>query len=91
MKNLNQLGEIVSYNGETEIDTWDGDDCNRIRGTDATIFSPHIKKTDKLWAFTPAICRSMGPGFIKKTKNLGVPTGKFNLYVGIDPVSVSDL
>lgn len=82
-----QLGKVVSYNDQTEIDTWDGDDCNEIKGTDSTIFHPFIKKTDKLNAFTPDICRSMGPNFLTKGKQLGVPTGQFGLDVGVNPVS----
>lgn len=85
IKNLGELGRIITYNGESEIDNWDGDDCNQIHGTDSTIFHPHLKKTDKLHAFTPDICRSMAPSFMEKSKHAGVPTARFALNVGVNP------
>lgn len=53
MKNIKELGKILSFNDEPQIDVYDGDSCNEIRGTDSTIFHPFLSNTDKLWAFTP--------------------------------------
>lgn len=80
------MGKIISYNDETEIDVYDGDSCNQIRGTDSTIFPPFLSNTDKLWAFTPDICRSLGPYFVKKSKTLGIPTAKYTLQFNINKV-----
>lgn len=33
---ISQLGEVVTVNGEEEMDTWDGE-CNKILGTDSTM------------------------------------------------------
>ena len=32
--NLTELGSIVSVDNETELTTWEGEECNRIRGSD---------------------------------------------------------
>lgn len=36
MRNIMQLGEVVRFNEEEEVDAWDGE-CNKIIGTDSTM------------------------------------------------------
>lgn len=36
VKDIHQLGEVVRFNDEEEVDAWDGD-CNKIIGTDSTM------------------------------------------------------
>lgn len=39
VKDVHKLGEIVTFNGEEEIDNWDDDgECNKISGTDSTMY-----------------------------------------------------
>lgn len=36
IKDIRQLGEVVKFNDDEEVDSWDGD-CNKIIGTDSTM------------------------------------------------------
>lgn len=82
------LGRVVSYNEETEMEIYDGDECNRYIGTDSTIFPPFLTTQDKLWAWSPEICRSMGAHYVGKSKYAGLPMSSFKLDFGDLKVSV---
>lgn len=59
-KNISDVGQIVEYQGEREIDIWETDShCNAIRGTDGTIFAPFQNAENGFWVFEPAICRGV--------------------------------
>nr|XP_029721389.1 sensory neuron membrane protein 1 [Aedes albopictus] len=82
VKNIMDLGRVVSYNDETEMDIYDGDECNRFIGTDSTIFPPFLTTKDKLWAWSPEICRSIGAEYGGKSKYAGLPMSFFKLDFG---------
>ncbi|XP_049287128.1 sensory neuron membrane protein 1 [Anopheles funestus] len=82
VKNIRDLGRVVSYNDETEMDIWDGDECNQYEGTDSTIFPPFLTKQDRLWAWSPEICRSLGAHYVHKSKYAGLPMSYFELDFG---------
>lgn len=48
-KNSIDMGRVVSYNDEEELDMWDGEECTQYRGTDSTIFPPYMDKNDGIW------------------------------------------
>lgn len=83
------MGKIIEYEGEPQIDIWDGDACNEIRGTDSSIFPPFGKKEDGIWLYERSICRSVNLKYEKKTKYRGIPTLRFladfsDIVVNID-------
>lgn len=51
-KNSEDMGRVVSFNGEPEMDAWDGDECNEYVGTDSTIFPPYMDEMDGIWVST---------------------------------------
>lgn len=82
IKNINDLGRIIKYNDEPEVDVWDGDECNRIIGTDSTIFPPFMTKDQGLWAFEADICRSMKAHYVRKSRYAGMPASYYSLDLG---------
>lgn len=52
-----QTGQIVSWNNSDTLLYWSGPECNRIMGSDATIFPPFNDKETKVYVFTTDLCR----------------------------------
>lgn len=79
---------MVSWNGETEMDAFDGDECNEIRGTDGLFYPPFQKQDDIIWSFSSAICRSLGVYYKEDSTYEGVALKRFSTSFG---VSVTNL
>ncbi|VEN39167.1 unnamed protein product, partial [Callosobruchus maculatus] len=63
-KDVNKLGTIIRWNGKPFLEgIWgrsvsvNNDTCNRIRGTDSTLYPPHITKNGIFEIFSTDICR----------------------------------
>lgn len=87
VKNIRNLGKVIEFNGEPELDAWDGDECNEIRGTDSTIFPPFASKEDGIWAFEATLCLSMKAIYKRPSEYRGVPTLRYELDLGDIAVS----
>lgn len=80
-RDASDIGRVVSFNGETEMDFWDDDECNQYVGTDSTIFPPYMNVKDGIWAYEPSVCRAMGAEYVGKSKYHGIPTREFTLDI----------
>lgn len=81
-KDARDIGKVLLYNDEAELDTWDSDECNVIKGTDSTIFPPFLKREDGIWGFVPDLCRSIGSVYERKSTYQGIPTLRYMLKFG---------
>lgn len=79
VKDLKDVGRVIEYDEEPELDVWDGDECNAIKGTEGTVFPPYLDVGSDVYAFSPALCRSIAITYVKKTKNFGIPTYEYTL------------
>jgi len=88
-----KFGEIVRWNGESELSWWGksggGDFCNRINGSDGSIFPPFVKKDRVVRIFSSDLCRSLYLTYTKEVEYKGVPALKFTIPEAMlaDPVS----
>lgn len=63
INDINQLGNIMKWNGETDFEYWgtsqsiNNDTCNRVRGTDGTVYPPHITTDKSFELYASDICR----------------------------------
>jgi len=57
IRNIKELGQVVQFNGEDALNVWSGDKCNKLSGSDSTIFPPFLTPQDNVAAFTSEICR----------------------------------
>ncbi len=82
IENINSTGRILSFNNQTEMEVWDGDECNKFKGTDSTVFPPSIKKENGLWSYEPDMCLSYGAQYESESSYQGVSTLRFGLDLG---------
>ncbi|XP_050423763.1 sensory neuron membrane protein 1-like isoform X2 [Adelges cooleyi] len=65
LKSPMDVGQVIRFNGKDKINTWPGDECNQIYGTDTTIFQPFIKRETILASFSGDICRALAPDYVQ--------------------------
>lgn len=70
---------MIEYEEEEEMDAWDGDECNEIRGTEGTVFPPYLDVGKDVYAFSPALCRSLPITYKQRSKKSGIPTYEYTL------------
>lgn len=83
-KSIKELGKVVAFDDETELTVWDGDECNKIIGTDGTIFPPFQTKKHDYLIFVPPLCRTLTAKYVGKSKYSGVKTKRFKIDIGIE-------
>lgn len=81
-KNLHDIGKVVEFQGEPEMDVWDGELCNELRGCEGSIFPPFRDERAPIWAFEAGICRSMATTYVGKSRYSGLPTARHEIDLG---------
>lgn len=85
-RNARHIGRIVAVDGKRQLDVWNGQSCNEIRGTDGLVFPPFLKKSSHIWFFQKLVCRSFVMKFEKSgIKLTGIPVDKFSFDFGDIP------
>lgn len=82
IRQSSDVGRIITLDGKTEMDKWDGDECNQYKGTDGTIFPPGLNNEDGLWVYEPNLCLSIGASYVTDSNYRGIPTTRFGLDFG---------
>lgn len=81
--NIKEVNKVVSFNGDLELDTYDGEECNEIKGTDGLYFSPFLKRNTEVWVFSSAICRSLALTYSDKSSFHGVKLSRFKTHLDV--------
>lgn len=58
--------------GESELNIWDGEKCNRIIGTDGLLFSPMRRKDEPVHFFVKQLCSPLQLNYKRKGSYRGV-------------------
>nr|AMA98191.1 chemosensory protein [Blattella germanica]WPE03555.1 sensory neuron membrane protein 1d [Blattella germanica] len=72
INDIKEVGQVLEFNGEKVQTVWSGEECNKFRGTDSTIFAPFLTPSDKIEAFAPDLCRSIAAEFKEETVFKGI-------------------
>ncbi|XP_017775707.1 PREDICTED: sensory neuron membrane protein 1-like [Nicrophorus vespilloides] len=86
VKNSHDLGKVVEFEGQTELEIWGSEECNTYQGTDTTIFPPFLTKEEGLVSFAPDLCRVLAAYYVDDTKYAGLPVRRYSADFG-DPSS----
>lgn len=55
-KNVHDAGSAVEIDGQSELNVWNGEECNQILGTDGLLFSPLRGKEQPIRFFVKQLC-----------------------------------
>lgn len=82
IKNFRDVGLMMAFDGDEEMDVWGSEECNQYHGTDASIFPPMLQPQDGLWAYEPSLCLSIGASYVGPSSYAGIPTREYTLDLG---------
>lgn len=74
MDDVKKTGSIQSWNDQEYQNVWVGEDsaCNKVEGTDASVYPPHQDKNKILTVFSSDICRTVQLKFEKDSEYKGI-------------------
>ncbi|KAH8283582.1 hypothetical protein KR018_008304 [Drosophila ironensis] len=65
---ITKFSIITQFNGMPQLDYWDGDECNRIDGSEPSMFSPNLlRDRETVDVFLQVLCRKVPLHFEKET------------------------
>ncbi|ODM99666.1 Scavenger receptor class B member 1, partial [Orchesella cincta] len=74
------FGTILKYKNESELSTWPKlSQCNKIQGSDGTIFPPFVEKQTVLKLFNSDLCRSLYLSYNKSIDFEGIKGYRFTV------------
>lgn len=56
-EDITKFGLINRFNGKSQLPHWKTDFCNRIDGSDGSIFPPHMNHNTTLYLYDKDLCR----------------------------------
>lgn len=68
---ITKFGLIDRYNGRTHLPHWTNEGCNRLNGSDGSIFPPHITKNTTLFVYEKDLCRLLPLQYEKEVSTAG--------------------
>ncbi|XP_076351833.1 lysosome membrane protein 2-like isoform X1 [Tachypleus tridentatus] len=76
-RGVKHFGLVETWRNQSSLSFWHSKYCNMINGTDGSMFSPFVDKSDILYIFTTDLCRSLYLWYEQETKVLGIDAYRF--------------
>ncbi|XP_045922590.1 lysosome membrane protein 2-like isoform X2 [Micropterus dolomieu] len=77
VQNYLDYGRVKTWKGESKLTFWTSNQSNSINGSDGSAFHPLLKKDERIYIFTPDLCRSIYMEFEKDVEVKGIPAYRF--------------
>ncbi|XP_014206753.1 sensory neuron membrane protein 1-like [Copidosoma floridanum] len=86
VRRIEDVGKVVGLNGRANMSVWGVSQCDKIEGTDGSIFHPFFDEdgAEPLDVFVPSMCRSLRYRFHSKTQFYGLDALRYTTDVGVD-------
>lgn len=84
VKNIKNLGLVKQWKGNSSLPYWH-DACNKISGSDGTLWHPFVEKSETLYIFNIDLCRSL---YITYNGSAAISSSNINTYHFTTPPSV---
>ncbi|CAN9504526.1 unnamed protein product [Ophioblennius macclurei] len=76
-ENHMDYGRVVTWKGQSQLTFWSTNQSNSINGSDGSAFHPLLDKNERIYVFTPDLCRSIHMEFEKDVEVKGIPAYRF--------------
>lgn len=76
-QNYLDYGRVETWKGQSKLTFWTSNQSNSINGSDGSAFHPLLDKNERLYIFTPDLCRSIYMEFEKDVEVKGIPAYRF--------------
>lgn len=76
-QNYLDYGRVITWKGQSKLDFWTSEQSNSINGTDGSAFHPLLTRDERLYIFTPDLCRSIYMEYEKDVEVKGIPAYRF--------------
>uniref|UniRef100_A0A8C7XKM7 Lysosome membrane protein 2 n=1 Tax=Oryzias sinensis TaxID=183150 RepID=A0A8C7XKM7_9TELE len=78
-QNYLDYGRVKTWKGQSKLTFWTSEESNRIQGSDGSSFHPLLKKDERIYIFTPDLCRygSELQDLPKEVEVKGIPAYRF--------------
>ncbi|CAF0832095.1 unnamed protein product [Brachionus calyciflorus] len=73
------VAKIMAWDGLEKLNFWESESANLINGTDGTFFPPYLNRNQRIYSFSPDMCRSYYLTYHKDNVFNGVHTYDFHL------------
>ncbi|KAM6903038.1 lysosome membrane protein 2-like [Xenentodon cancila] len=77
VENYLDYGRIKTWKGQSRLTFWTSNESNVINGSDGSAFHPLLKKNERIYIFTPDLCRTIYMDFEKDVEVKGIPAYRF--------------
>ncbi|XP_078478298.1 lysosome membrane protein 2-like [Lampetra planeri] len=76
-QNYLDYGRVETWKGQSQLTFWTSNQSNSINGSDGSAFHPLLTKDERIYIFTPDLCRSIYMEFEKDVVVKGIPAYRF--------------
>ncbi|XP_039635772.1 lysosome membrane protein 2-like isoform X3 [Perca fluviatilis] len=77
VQNYMDYGRVETWQGQSQLTFWASNQSNSINGSDGSAFHPLLNKNERIYIFTPDLCRSIHMEFEKDVEVKGIPAYRF--------------
>ncbi|XP_061589663.1 lysosome membrane protein 2-like isoform X2 [Cololabis saira] len=77
VENYLDYGRVKTWKGRSQLTFWTSEESNVINGSDGGAFHPLLQKDERLYIFTPDLCRTIYMEFEKDVEVKGIPAYRF--------------
>uniref|UniRef100_A0A8C6M8I0 Scavenger receptor class B, member 2 n=1 Tax=Nothobranchius furzeri TaxID=105023 RepID=A0A8C6M8I0_NOTFU len=76
-QNYLDYGRVKTWKGQRQLTFWSTNESNSIAGSDGSAFHPLLNKDERIYIFTPDLCRTIYMDFEKDVVVKGIPAYRF--------------
>uniref|UniRef100_A0A1A7X9Q1 Scavenger receptor class B, member 2 n=1 Tax=Iconisemion striatum TaxID=60296 RepID=A0A1A7X9Q1_9TELE len=76
-QNYLDYGRVKTWKGQRQLTLWSTNESNSIAGSDGSAFHPLLNKDERIYIFTPDLCRTIYMDFEKDVVVKGIPAYRF--------------